>query len=81
MTANSPPDAAASRSSGPAESRAIEWIDHHGDALFRFALGRLKSRELAEDLVQETFLAALGALGRFEGRSSDADLARGDPPA
>ncbi len=46
------------------------WVDHFGDYLFRYALGRLRDRDAAEDLVQETFLAALRARGRFAGRSS-----------
>ncbi|WP_435008675.1 sigma-70 family RNA polymerase sigma factor [Tundrisphaera lichenicola] len=69
MTADPPPDLDPA-TSGPTEDQALGWISDHGDALFQFALGRLKSRELAEDLVQETFLAALGAIGRFEGRST-----------
>jgi RNA polymerase sigma-70 factor (TIGR02943 family) len=47
------------------------WVDEHGDYLFRFALSRLRRRDLAEDLVQETFLAALQARGRFAGQSSE----------
>ncbi len=46
------------------------WLDEHGDALFRFARTRVGNRELAEDLVQETFLAALQSWDRFEGRST-----------
>ena len=47
------------------------WIDEHGDYLFRFALLRVSRRETAEDLVQETFLAALKAATTFAGRSSE----------
>jgi RNA polymerase sigma-70 factor (TIGR02943 family) len=47
-----------------------EWVDEYGDALFRFALARIKDPSLAEDLVQETFLAALPARKNFKGRSS-----------
>jgi RNA polymerase sigma-70 factor (ECF subfamily) len=47
------------------------WVDRHGDYLFRYALARLRRREAAEDLVQETFLAALGARERFAGGSSE----------
>jgi RNA polymerase sigma-70 factor (ECF subfamily) len=47
------------------------WVDRHGDALFRFAVTRLRDRELAEDVVQETFLAALKARDRFTGASSE----------
>jgi hypothetical protein len=34
-------------------------VDRYGDYLFRFAMLRLRDRSTAEDLVQETFLAAL----------------------
>jgi RNA polymerase sigma-70 factor (ECF subfamily) len=47
------------------------WVDEHGDHLFRFALSRLRQRDVAEDLVQETFLAALRARDRFVGASSE----------
>ena len=49
---------------------AAQWLDSHGDALYRYALARVRRRERAEDLVQETFLAALQAWERFDGRSS-----------
>jgi len=47
-----------------------EWVDEYGDALFRFAVARIKDPSLAEELVQETFLAALRARENFKGRSS-----------
>ena len=43
----------------------------HGDALFRYALGRVRDEATAEDLVQETFLAALSARTAFRGESSE----------
>jgi RNA polymerase sigma-70 factor (ECF subfamily) len=46
------------------------WVDAHGDALFRYALARVRRTDVAEDLVQETFVAALRALDQFEGRST-----------
>jgi len=47
------------------------WLDRHGDALFRFAMARLGHRDLAEETVQETFLAALQARNRFAAASSE----------
>lgn len=47
------------------------WLDGHGDALFRYAYLRLGDRSEAEDLVQDTLLAALAACHRFTGRSSE----------
>lgn len=35
------------------------WLNAHGDYLYRFALARLRDPHLAEDVVQETFLAAI----------------------
>ena len=46
------------------------WVDLYGDFLYRFALSRVKDPSVAEDLVQETFLAALRARENFKGRST-----------
>lgn len=46
------------------------WVDLYGDALYRFALSRLKNAELAEEMVQDTFVAALHAYDNFKGRSA-----------
>lgn len=46
------------------------WIESHGDYLFRYALSRTRRTEAAEDLVQETFLAAWRGRRKFAGRSS-----------
>ena len=47
------------------------WLDRHGDCLYRLAMLRLRSPDLAADAVQETFLEALRARGSFAGRSSE----------
>jgi len=41
------------------------WVDEYSDEFFRFAMYRVKNREVAEDLVQETFLSGLNGLDRF----------------
>lgn len=46
-----------------------QWLELYGDSLFKFALARVRDAHAAEDLVQETFLAALKARDRFEQRS------------
>lgn len=46
------------------------WVDEYGDFLYRFALSRVKDPSVAEDLVQETFLAALRAYENFKGHSA-----------
>jgi RNA polymerase sigma-70 factor (ECF subfamily) len=48
-----------------------DWVDRYGDYLFRYALLRLRDRAAAEDLVQETFLAALKNRESFSGGSSE----------
>jgi RNA polymerase sigma-70 factor (ECF subfamily) len=47
------------------------WVDRHGDGLYRYALLRLRSPDLAADAVQETFLEAFRARRSFSGRSSE----------
>lgn len=48
-----------------------DWLSAHGDYLFNLAIGQVRDPLVAEDLVQETFLAAIKARDRFSGRSSD----------
>jgi RNA polymerase sigma-70 factor (ECF subfamily) len=45
-------------------------IDRYATAMLRLAMLYVRSREVAEEVVQETWLAVLEGLGRFEGRSS-----------
>lgn len=46
------------------------WLDEYGDFLFRYALTRTGCREIAADLVQDTFVAAVQSASKFDGRSS-----------
>ena len=46
------------------------WLQDYGDILYRYALIRVRSEAIAEDLVQETFLAGLQAIKRFSGQST-----------
>ena len=46
-------------------------IDVHGDFLYRFALVRVGNQDVAEDLVQETFLAALQGTFRESGPTAE----------
>src|SRR5207247_8176213 len=46
------------------------WVDEHGDVLYRYALARVRKPDLAQDLVQETFLAAIRGHEKFAGQSS-----------
>jgi RNA polymerase sigma-70 factor (TIGR02943 family) len=47
------------------------WVDAYGDRLFRYALSRVRDQASAEDLVQETFLAALKSRENFKGDSAE----------
>lgn len=47
-----------------------KWVDQHGDALLRFALVRVGDRSTAEDLVQETLLAAWRGRHAFDAAST-----------
>jgi RNA polymerase sigma-70 factor (ECF subfamily) len=53
-----------------AEAEAERWLEDHGQTLFAFALQRVRSADIAEDLVQETLLAAWRGRERFDGRST-----------
>jgi RNA polymerase sigma-70 factor (ECF subfamily) len=55
----------------PPRRDPASWVDEHGDYLYRYALARVGSPEAAEDLVQDTFLAALSAVHRFAGGSTE----------
>ena len=47
-----------------------EWVDQHGDMMLGMAVARIGQVDVAEDLVQETFLAAWKGRDSFDGRSS-----------
>ena len=47
------------------------WVDNYGDCLFRYAMSYVRDTQIAEDLVQETFLAALVSQNAFLGGSSE----------
>jgi RNA polymerase sigma-70 factor (ECF subfamily) len=46
-----------------------EWVERYGDALYRYALARLRQPQEAEEAVQDTLLAALKGRARFRGQS------------
>lgn len=54
----------------PGEDDPASWVDEHGDALFRYAILRVRDTATAEEIVQECFVSALRAWQQFEGRSS-----------
>ena len=48
-----------------------QWVERYSDGMFRFAMLRVNDEEHAEDIVQNTFLAALKAKESFAGLSSE----------
>jgi len=48
-----------------------KWVSRYADYLYTYAAFRINDEDLARDLVQETFLAALERKGNFEGRSTE----------
>ncbi|WP_288054792.1 sigma factor [Methylobacter sp.] len=48
-----------------------QWLDLHGDILYRYAFVRVRVPEIAEDLVQETLLGALKANAGYAGEASE----------
>jgi RNA polymerase sigma-70 factor (ECF subfamily) len=53
----------------PSLPEPAEWLNQFGDELYRFALSRLRRPHDAEDVVQETLLAAFKSQSQYEGRS------------
>lgn len=46
-----------------------KWVNNHSDYLLNFAIKKISDRELALDLIQDTFVAAFQGIDSFEGRS------------
>ena len=61
-----------STGSAPSEPAAIieSWVDDHAGYLFRYALPRVRDHHATEEVVQETFLAALKGSESFQSESS-----------
>ncbi|GMU84242.1 MAG: RNA polymerase sigma factor [Planctomycetota bacterium] len=57
--------------SGSSHADPRAWLQRHGDALYAYALTRTADPAAAEDLVQDTLLAAWEARSRFRGDSSE----------
>jgi RNA polymerase sigma-70 factor (ECF subfamily) len=48
-----------------------KWLDLYGDYLYSYAVLKVGSTTIAEDLVQDTFLSAIRARDTFQGNSSE----------
>jgi RNA polymerase sigma-70 factor (ECF subfamily) len=53
-----------------ARTEAAEWVEAHGDYLFSYAMARLRDRDAAEDVVQETFIGAMKGAKSFAGNAA-----------
>lgn len=47
------------------------WIDKYADYLFNYTIARVNDKDIAKDLVQETFFAGLKSAKNFEGKSTE----------
>ncbi len=47
------------------------WIEAYADYLFNYTITRVKDRETAQDLVQDTFVAGLKSMKNFKGEASE----------
>ncbi len=52
------------------EAAYAALVDQHTPSMLRVARGYVRTREIAEDVVQETWLAVVKGIGGFEGRAS-----------
>ena len=55
----------------PSTPVPAQWPDRYGDELYRFALSRVSDSDMAEELVQETFLSGLDGLATFRAEASE----------
>lgn len=74
LTAATSPQKMARRTASSPASRLPDpktWVEEHGNYLFRYALIRVRNETVAEDLVQDTLLAAFQGKERFSGQSTE----------
>jgi RNA polymerase sigma-70 factor (ECF subfamily) len=48
-----------------------KWIDLYADYLFNYTITRVRDRDTAQDLVQDTFFAGLKSMKNFKGEASE----------
>lgn len=49
----------------------VEWVDRHGDYLYRYALSRLRDAEASEEVVQDAFVAGLRSVKQYAGTGTE----------
>lgn len=52
-----------------AKNQITEWVNEYTDSLYNWALLKVNKPALAEDLVQDTFLAAYTSISKFQNKS------------
>lgn len=48
-----------------------KWVEQHADYLYNYTISRINNQDLAKDIVQDTFFAALKAKDNFQGKASE----------
>ena len=48
-----------------------KWVDKYSDYLFNYTIVRVNDRDLANDLISETFLAGLKSMKNFKGEATE----------
>ncbi len=48
-----------------------KWVDKYSDYLFNYTIVRVNDRELANDIISETFLAGLKSMNNFKGEATE----------
>ena len=54
------------------ENNTEQWVCDHHDNLYRYALSRTRDKDIAQDIVQETFCSALQSARKCKGQGSAA---------
>jgi len=69
-----PPTSTQEASNAGSLSLPEQWLNLHGDALFRYALTLVPDEHIAEDLVQDTLIAAFEARDHYSAAASERTL-------
>lgn len=48
-----------------------QWIELYSDYLFNYTISRVNDREIAKDIIQDTFFAGLKSMKNFKGEASE----------
>lgn len=48
-----------------------KWIDRYSDYLFNFTISRINDKDIAQDIVQDTFFAGLKSMKNFKGEATE----------